>query len=64
MRAGFNRRKLRSMLSEVYTDEGAAIWMNRPHPRWSGLTVPEMVARGRGDEVMRAAESLLGQVAT
>jgi hypothetical protein len=52
------------MLSEVYTDEGAAIWMNRPHPRWSGLTVPEMVARGRGDEVMRAAESLLGQVAT
>jgi hypothetical protein len=56
-RAAFNRRVLRSLLEEVYKPEGIEIWMTAKHRAW-GLTVDEMIAAGRGEEVMQMADML------
>ena len=58
-----DERKLRTTLADTYTPGGVEVWM-RSRLRQFGLTVNEMFAAGRGDEVLQLAESLRGQVAT
>ena len=58
------RQWLMRVLAEVYKPEGVHIWMTAKHQQFGGLTVDEMIAAGRKEEVLAAAEGLTGQVAT
>jgi hypothetical protein len=55
---------LRRVLADVYKPEGVRIWLTTKHRQFGGLTVDEMIAAGRKEEVLAAAESLAGQIAT
>jgi len=57
------KSQVRGVLADVYTPEGVALWMEREHAEWH-MTVDEMFAAGRADEVLAKAKSLRGQVAT
>lgn len=59
-----DRQWLMRTLAGVYKPEGVHIWMTAKHKQFGGLTVDEMVAAGRKEEVLAAAEALTGQVAT
>jgi hypothetical protein len=59
-----DRQWLMRTLASVYTSEGVHIWLTAEHKQFGGLTVDEMVAAGRKDEVLAVAEALTGQVAT
>jgi hypothetical protein len=58
------REQVKTLLSDVYLPEGVQIWMTAPHKWFDGKSAEQMIADGRGDEVLVAAESLSGQIAT
>lgn len=50
---------LLDLLRDVYHPAGAAIWLTARHKQFQGLTVDEMHAAGRMEEVLAAAERLV-----
>ena len=50
--------QIKTALAEVYTPEGCRIWMGAKQQQWGGLTVDEMLERGRGDEVLATIDRL------
>jgi hypothetical protein len=50
--------QIEEALAEVFTPEGAAIWMTAEHERWGGWTVSEMLNHGRGQEVLALIAAL------
>lgn len=49
---------LRRLLGEVYRPEGVDIWLSAKHQQFGGLTVDEMKAAGRMDEVFTVVHQL------
>lgn len=54
--------RIREALAEVYTDQGVEVWMRAPHKQWGGLTVDEMIAAERTDEVLAVIDRLASGV--
>lgn len=50
--------ELLRLLADVYNPDGVRIWLDSCHKEFSGLTVAEMEAAGRMDEVLAAVERL------
>jgi hypothetical protein len=55
--------ELRQILEEVYLPEGAEVWWRSKHDRFGGRTAADWFDIAP-DEVLAAAEALLGQTAT
>lgn len=55
--ADVTKGQVRRALADVYTPEGVALWMEREHAEWH-MTVDEMFAAGRGDEVLAKVDRL------
>jgi hypothetical protein len=49
---------LRRLLAEVYRPEGVEIWLTSKHKQFGGLTIDEMKAAGRMNEVFTVVHQL------
>lgn len=52
------REEIRKALAEVYRPEGVEIWMRSRLKAFGGLTVDELIANGRADDVLAEVERL------
>jgi hypothetical protein len=51
--------RITAVLDEVYEPEGVRIWLHSHQPRFGLQRAVDLIAAGRGDEVLLAAQSLL-----
>lgn len=52
--------RISALLSEVYDSEGVNIWLHAEHRWFDGRRAVDLIAEGRGGEVLAAAERLVG----
>lgn len=52
--------RVRELLGEIYLPEGVDIWLSSPHRWLGGERGIDLINSGRGDEVLAAAERLVG----
>ena len=54
------RDHIEALLAEVYEPEGVQVWLDSRN-RWLGMKRPvDLIEEGRGEDVLAAAERLVG----